>query len=103
MAGRIARARGTRKDNGAESSPVRSGMTGAGRGFRLASEFVAAIVVGVLLGIGLDAVLGTGPWMAVGLLLLGFAAGVLNVVRATRDMNSAVTAEMQPTPDEGDD
>ena len=31
----------------------------------------------------------TRPWAMVVLLLLGFAAGVLNVVRATAEMNDA--------------
>ena len=42
-------------------------------------------------------VLPTRPWAMVVLLLLGFAAGVLNVVRATREMNAA-TAVPADTP-----
>ena len=51
--------------------------------FRLASEFVAGVLVGAALGWGLDRVAGTSPWGLIGFLLLGFAAGVLNVVRAS--------------------
>jgi ATP synthase protein I len=51
--------------------------------FKLASEFVAGVVVGAVLGWGLDRVAGTSPWGLIGFLLLGFAAGVLNVVRAS--------------------
>lgn len=71
-----------------------------GRGYRLATEFVAAIVVGVLLGIGLDAVFGTSPWIAVVMLMFGFAAGVLNVIRATRDLNGEVPPDAGALPDD---
>ena len=75
------------------------------RGFRLGSEFVAAIILGAGLGYLVDLVLSTRPWGLIGLLLAGFAAGVLNVVRTTREMNAA-TAVAPGTPaldDEEDD
>lgn len=59
------------------------------RGFRLASEFVAAIIVGAGLGLLVDYFLPTRPWGLLVLMLLGFAAGVLNVIRATAEMNAA--------------
>lgn len=49
---------------------------------KLSSEFVAAIIVGALLGWLLDHFAGTGPWGMIILLLLGFCAGVLNVLRS---------------------
>jgi ATP synthase protein I len=52
------------------------------RGFRLSTEFVAGILVGAALGWLIDHWLGTSPWGMIVLLLLGFAAGVLNMVRA---------------------
>ncbi len=86
---RIARARG-RSSVEAEAEPARQGdMSGMSRGFRLASEFVAAILVGAGLGWIIDSVLPTRPWGTVILLLLGFAAGVLNVVRMTAEANKA--------------
>lgn len=55
-------------------------------GYRLAakvsSEFVAGITVGAILGFGFDRYFETSPWGLIVLLLLGFAAGVLNVLRA---------------------
>jgi ATP synthase protein I len=60
-----------------------------GRAFRLASEFVASIIVGALLGYGADRLFGTAPWGMIILLLLGFMAGVLNVIRATSELNAA--------------
>ena len=42
---------------------------------------VACIVVGYLLGSLLDRKLGTGPWMTVGGVLLGAAAGFVELFR----------------------
>jgi ATP synthase protein I len=52
------------------------------RGFRLSAEFVAGILVGAALGWLMDRWLGTSPWGMIVLLLGGFAAGVLNMMRA---------------------
>jgi ATP synthase protein I len=43
---------------------------------------VAGVLVGALIGWLLDRWLGISPWGMIVFLLLGFAAGVLNVVRA---------------------
>lgn len=61
--------------------PSRSGSAGYGMAVRLGSEFVAAVLVGAGLGWGLDKLAGTSPWGLIGLLLLGFVAGVMNVMR----------------------
>jgi len=58
------------------------GGSGYAAAMRLASEFVAGVLVGAALGWGLDEVAGTSPWGLIGFLLLGFAAGVLNALRA---------------------
>jgi ATP synthase protein I len=52
------------------------------RGFRLSTELVAAVLVGAALGWVVDRWLGISPWGMIVFLLLGFAAGVLNVMRA---------------------
>ena len=49
--------------------------------FRVSSDFIAAIFVGGLLGWFLDNFAGTSPFGLIILLMLGFAAGVLNVMR----------------------
>jgi ATP synthase protein I len=99
---RIARAQKLRPAEAAAEQRRQSDMSGLSRGFRLASEFAAAIIVGAGLGYLIDMVLPTRPWAMVALLLLGFAAGVLNVVRATREMNAA-TAVPADTPALKDD
>ena len=52
------------------------------RGFRQSSEMVGGVLVGAGLGWLLDRWLGTSPWGLIVFLLLGFAAGILNVMRA---------------------
>jgi ATP synthase protein I len=51
------------------------------RGFRLSTELVAGVLIGAGIGWLLDRWLGTLPWGMIVFLLLGFAAGVLNVMR----------------------
>lgn len=103
LAARIARARADRNDGADIEAGNRNAAAGVGRGFRLASEFVAAILVGALLGIGLDAIFGTSPWIAIVMVLLGFAAGVLNVVRASRDIGNEGSGPEAPPAGERDE
>jgi ATP synthase protein I len=57
-------------------------MSGFARGMRLSAELVGGVVVGFLLGWLFDRLLGTSPWGLIVFLLLGFTAGVLNVMRS---------------------
>jgi ATP synthase protein I len=52
------------------------------RGLRLSTEFVAGVLIGAVIGWLLDRFAGTSPWGMIVFLLLGFAAGVLNLIRA---------------------
>jgi ATP synthase protein I len=51
-------------------------------GFRLSSELIAGVIVGALLGWGFDRFLSTSPFGLIVFVLLGFIAGVVNVVRS---------------------
>jgi ATP synthase protein I len=51
-------------------------------GFRLSSELIAGVVVGAGIGWGFDRLLSTSPFGFIVFLLLGFVAGVVNVVRS---------------------
>ncbi len=52
------------------------------RGFQLSSELIAGVVVGALIGWGFDRLLSTSPFGMIVFLLLGFTAGVVNVIRS---------------------
>jgi ATP synthase protein I len=51
-------------------------------GFRLSSELIAGVVVGGLIGWGFDRLLSTSPFGLIVFVLLGFVAGVVNVIRS---------------------
>jgi ATP synthase protein I len=71
-------------DHPSDSSGAQRAATAAGyaRGFRLSSELVAGVLVGAGIGWLIDRGLGISPWGLIVFLLLGFAAGVLNVMRS---------------------
>ena len=67
--------------------------TNASKGFaeamKVSSEFIAGIIVGGLIGWVIDYWAGTSPLGLIVFLLLGFAAGILNVLRATGKVSEA--------------
>ena len=71
--------RPTEDDSGPRQTTDHSAMA---KGFRLSTELVAGVLVGAMIGWLLDRWLGISPWGLIVFLLLGFAAGVLNVMRA---------------------
>jgi ATP synthase protein I len=107
LAARIKRAQASEELPGdAQFAAANRDMGGLSRGLRLGSEFVAAILVGAGIGYLLDLWLKTGPWLMLVMLLVGFAAGVLNVVRSASQMNAAVpppTAAMRVPDDDEED
>ena len=104
LASRIAAAkRGRAGQNDGPGDGSSRDMSGLGRGLRLGSEFIAAILVGAGIGYLLDLWLGTQPWTMLVMLLVGFAAGVLNVTRAVAEMNKAAPPPKGPDPDLNDD
>lgn len=94
---RVAAARATATE--AERKPVdRSSMS---LGLRMASEFASAILVGGLLGYGVDVIVQSSPWALLVGLGFGLAAGTLNLVRASRAHAAAHPIGMD-LPDEAD-
>ncbi|MDR6815625.1 ATP synthase protein I [Neorhizobium sp. 2083] len=81
----------------AQSEESRKGMA---LGFKLSSEFISAVAVGAVLGYMLDRFAGTAPWGMIVLLLLGFCAGVLNVLRSVGMVAPSPTMSQQNGKDE---
>jgi ATP synthase protein I len=77
-----------------EANKPTSGLSsgkGMGLGMRMASDFVAAVLVGLVLGWGIGELFGWQPWALIVCLILGFITGVRNVVRQANAMQSAAT------------
>ncbi len=84
LAGDLKSARPKPAPSSAPLSPAdRSAGSAWSLGMKASSEFVAAVVVGSAIGWGLDYFLHTRPALTIVFFLLGVAAGVWNVIRAT--------------------
>jgi ATP synthase protein I len=85
----------TRKPNGRDGNDGArsSGVSGYGQALKLSSEFIAGVAIGAALGWAIDRYAGSSPWGMIVFLLLGFAAGVLNVMRS-----AGVVAEFGKAP-----
>ena len=57
-----------------------------GNAFKLGTELVAAVGVGTIIGFILDNWFGTKPWLIITFFFLGAAAGMLNVIKAAKQM-----------------
>ena len=83
---RLSEIRGSRKigtdQSGNEQDAAQAKASAMAIGLRLSSELVAGVLVGAALGWGFDRLLSTSPWGLIVFLLLGFVAGVVNVMRA---------------------
>lgn len=76
-----------------------------GQALRLATELVAGVVVGGFIGWALDGLFGTKPFLMLVFLLLGAAAGILNVIRTAKQMQAEapVPKNLKPVNDDDDD
>lgn len=63
---------------------------GFGLAFRIGTELVAALAVGLFIGYWLDIWLETTPWMMVVFFFLGSGAGIMNVYRAAQGIGLGV-------------
>jgi ATP synthase protein I len=80
------------------------GASDYSKGYKLASEFVAGVLVGGVLGFGLDKLFGTLPLFLIVFLLLGFGAGILNMSRsANRTPPTLEELRNMPKPDDDED
>ena len=64
--------------------PKQKKQSGAGFGFKISTEIIAALVVGVCIGLIVDKYLGTKPFGLIIFFIFGAIAGFLNVYRVMR-------------------
>ena len=62
--------------------------------WRMVIELVAGLGIGFAMGYGLDALLGTTPWLMVVMTLLGFVAGVKTMIRSAQEIQKENEAAM---------
>lgn len=79
---------------GKKSNPASSDARMA---IRVGADLAAAVVVGGVLGYGIDSWLGTRPWAMILMLFLGFAAGFLNIYRAQTGQDLKVGFKKEET------
>ncbi len=72
----------SRKPAEHDSGQYVSDPSAMAKGFRMSAELVAGVLVGAVIGWLLDRFLGISPFGLIVFVLLGFAAGVLNVMRS---------------------
>lgn len=63
--------------------PRGAGPSSLGQAMTISTEFVAGVIAGGILGWIVDHVFGTKPWGLIVLLMLGFVAGIYNVMRVS--------------------
>ena len=95
-----------RAEGGADRDAALRGR-GMAYGMRMAAELVAAVLVGAGIGYALDRWLGSTPWLFLLFFMLGFVAGVINVVKAYERLQMDIAARTggrlgHPAPDEED-
>lgn len=67
--------------------------SGLGIGLRIGTELVVGVMVGIAIGWSFDRALGTEPWGLVIFFVLGFAAGILNVIRSANKAMSNIETD----------
>ena len=65
-----------------------SSSSNLGIAFKMSTEMVAAVAVGTIIGFILDNWFGTKPWLILIFFFVGVAAGILNVVKSAKNMQS---------------
>ncbi len=70
--------------------------------WRMVVELVAGLGIGFAMGYGLDALLGTSPFLMVVFTLLGFAAGVKTVIRTAQELQTKALTDQSDADRKGE-
>ncbi len=79
----------------------RSHAEASGLGWRMVTELLAGMLIGLAIGYGLDSLFGTLPVFLVVFALLGFAAGVRTMMRSAEEVRRKQAAEAGAAPPAG--
>ena len=74
------------KVNNSSIKNKKTNSSNLGSAFKISTEFVAAVVVGSIIGFILDSLFGTKPWLIIIFFIIGVIAGMLNVIRSAKLM-----------------
>ncbi|MBF9035377.1 F0F1 ATP synthase subunit I [Rhodobacterales bacterium HKCCE2091] len=69
--------------------------------WRMVIELVAGLLIGFGIGYGLDALLGSTPWLMLIFTILGFVAGIKTMIRSAKEVQAQQAGDDTPR-DEGD-
>jgi len=86
LEGKVRDARARHEPASSEAQDRGSAM---GEALKLATEMIAGVAVGGFIGWALDRLFGTAPILMVVFLILGAAAGILNVIRTAERRQAA--------------
>lgn len=81
------KAKQKQKDKSESVSPLRGSIASA---FRIGTEFIAAVLVGICIGYTLDKIFGTKVVFLLVFSLFGCMAGMLNVYRSAQEMDKNI-------------
>lgn len=60
--------------------------SGYAQAFRTTTDFVSGPIVGALMGYTIDKYMNTSPWGLIVMLVLGFVAGVFNLMKSAKNV-----------------
>jgi ATP synthase protein I len=81
------------KLEGSPSGGASANQSAIGQAFRYSAEFVAGVIAGGVVGWLIDRLVGSSPWGLIVCLILGFCAGMLNLLRASGSVRSVREVE----------
>jgi ATP synthase protein I len=86
---RLDKAAADRRETSGTRTRSTSDSAALGQAFRLSAEFVSGVAAGGIIGWIVDWLAGTSPWGLIVCLMLGFCAGMLNLLRAAGKVKTA--------------
>jgi ATP synthase protein I len=93
----------TRREPVDRSAENRARGEAFAKAFRFVAELLIGVGIGGFIGWALDRQLGTGPWLLVVFVILGFAAGLATVIRSAQEEQKKQQASQLAAPSVADD